>query len=373
MHPSPIHAGSKALVTKLFSPLNLGRGPEMKNRFMLAPLTNLQSHADGKLSDEEYHWLTMRAKGGFGLTMTCAAQVLARGQGFAGQLGAFSDEHIPGLTRLASGISAENSVSILQLHHAGMRAPSALIGQAPHCPSDHAETGAVAMTHAEVEDCIEAFIAAAVRAEKAGFHGVELHGAHGYLICQFLSPEINQREDEFGGSLENRARPLRMMIDGIRARCSADFILGLRLSPERFGLKMGEVLVLAQELMAEGKIDFLDMSLWDCFKLPNDEEFKSRTLISWFTSLNRYQVKLGVAGNIRTPADVQRVMAEGVDWIMLGRAAIIHHDFPLKMQANPGFVPLENPVSKAHLSAEGVSANFLNYLGSWKGFVAGTG
>ncbi|MCB1644847.1 MAG: NADH:flavin oxidoreductase [Pseudomonadales bacterium] len=354
----------------LFSPLHLGRGPEMKNRFMLAPLTNTQSHADGTLSDEEYHWLTMRAKGGFGLTMTCAAHVQARGQGFPGQLGIFSDDHLPGLTRLAAGINAENSVSIVQLHHAGNRSPAELIGQAPHCPSDDEETGAVGMTHAEVLDAIEAFIEGAVRAEKAGFHGVELHGAHGYLICQFLSSEINQREDEFGGSLENRARPLRMMIDGIRERCGKDFILGLRLSPERFGMDLGEIRDLAQSLMTEGKIDFLDMSLWDCFKLPNDERFQDRPLIGWFTDLNRHNVKLGVAGKIRTPAEAESVMAEGVDWIMLGRAAIIHHDFPLQMQANPDFQPLPNPVSRVHLAAEGLSEHFITYMGNWKGFVA---
>lgn len=357
-------------MTKLFSTLNLGRGPVMKNRFMLAPLTNLQSHADGKLSDEEYHWLTLRARGGFGLTMTCAACVQSRGQGFPGQLGIYADDHLPGLTRLATGIKAETSVAIAQLHHAGMRSPKDLIGQAPHCPSDNVETGAVAMTHAEVLESIEAFIAAAVRAERAGFDGVELHGAHGYLICQFLSGEINQRDDEFGGSLENRARVLRMMIDGVRERCGADFILGVRLSPERFGLRMAEILELAQALMTEGKIDFLDMSLWDCFKEPNEDAFKSRSLIHWFTELERHDVRLGVAGSIRTPADAEKVMAAGVDWVMLGRAAIIHHDFPLQMQANPGFVPLANPVSKAHLTAEGVSTNFLNYLSSWKGFVA---
>ena len=79
----------------------LPRGPTMKNRFMLAPLTNMQSHADGALSDEENHWLVKRAEGGFGLTMTAAAHVLPAGQGFKGQLGIFSDEHLPGLTRLA--------------------------------------------------------------------------------------------------------------------------------------------------------------------------------------------------------------------------------------------------------------------------------
>ena len=88
-------------MTTLLDPMSFPRGPGMKNRFMLAPLTNSQSHPDGVLSDEEYRWLTMRAQGGFGLTMTCAAHVQAIGQGFPGQLGVFGDEHLEGLTRLA--------------------------------------------------------------------------------------------------------------------------------------------------------------------------------------------------------------------------------------------------------------------------------
>lgn len=84
--------------TSLFQPLTFVHGPSMKNRLMLAPLTNLQSHVDGTLSDDEYHWLTLRAKGGFGLTMTCATHVQQVGQGFPGQLGIWSDDHLPGLT-----------------------------------------------------------------------------------------------------------------------------------------------------------------------------------------------------------------------------------------------------------------------------------
>ena len=91
-------------VTDLFEPLTLAHGPALKNRFMLAPLTNLQSHPDGTLSDDEFKWLTYRAKGGFALTMTCAAHVQRVGQGFPGQLGVFGDEHLPGLTRLAAAI-----------------------------------------------------------------------------------------------------------------------------------------------------------------------------------------------------------------------------------------------------------------------------
>src|SRR5262249_49468844 len=166
-------------MTALTAPLSFAHGPAMKNRFMLAPLTNLQSHPDGVLSDDEFHWLTMRAKGGFGLTMTCAAHVQAAGQGFPGQLGIFGDQHVAGLSGLAAEIKAQGSVAIAQLHHAGMRSPADLIGRPPMCPSDNAETGAVAMTPGEVEQLTEDFIAAAVRADRAGFDGVELHGAHG--------------------------------------------------------------------------------------------------------------------------------------------------------------------------------------------------
>ncbi|MBT3736905.1 MAG: NADH:flavin oxidoreductase, partial [Gammaproteobacteria bacterium] len=123
-------------MSKLFEPIDFIRGPKMKNRFMLAPLTNSQSHDDGKLSEEEYHWLTMRAKGGFGLTMTCAAHVQAVGQGFPGQLGVFDDDHLPGLSRLAAEIKANDSVSICQVHHAGMRSPADIVGT-PVCPSDN--------------------------------------------------------------------------------------------------------------------------------------------------------------------------------------------------------------------------------------------
>ena len=125
--------------------------------------------------------------------MTCAAHVQAAGQGFPGQLGIFSDHHLEGLSRLAEGIKEHDSVSLVQLHHAGMRSPTDLIGEPPLCPSDNEEYGARAMTTEEVEQLGEDFITAAERAEKAGFEGVEIHGAHGYILAQFLSGSINQR------------------------------------------------------------------------------------------------------------------------------------------------------------------------------------
>jgi len=357
-------------MSKLFDPLSFSHGPAMKNRFMLAPLTNQQSHENGILSDAEYRWLTMRAEGGFGLTMTCAAHVQAIGQGFSGQLGVFSEAHNEGLTRLAKGIIDNGSIAICQLYHGGMRAPSTLIGQAPVCPSADEETGSRALTTQEVEQLIEDFISAALRAETAGFHGVELHGAHGYLLCQFLSTQTNKRTDLYGGSLENRSRILFDILNGIREKCGEDFMVGVRLSPERFGMKLTEAIAIAQRLINEAQTDFLDLSLWDVFKEPMEEAFQGRSLLSYFTELDRKQVRLGVAGKICTPADAEAMMTAGVDWVMLGRAAILHHDFPLRYQQDPAFSPIKIPVARQHLVTEGLSDNFIAYMGNWKGFVA---
>ena len=320
-------------------------------------------------ADEDLR-LTLRAAGGFGLTMTCASHVQAGGQGFPGQLGCYSDEHLAGLARLARGIRAEHSLAVVQLHHAGMRSPAEVIGGQPVCPSDHAETGARALAPAEVEQLIENFVSAACRVEKAGFDGVEIHGAHGYIISQFLSPGINHRNDRYGGSLENRSRVLFEIIEGIRRRCSSRFMLGVRLSPERFDLRLGEILEVAQRLLAEGQIDFLDMSLWDSFKAPDDASFKSKPLLDWFTALDRGAIRLGCAGMIRTPTDAQRCLDAGVDFVLLGRAAILHHDFPLRTHAYADFEIVKLPVSRDYLRSQGLGEPFVDYMTRWNGFVS---
>jgi 2,4-dienoyl-CoA reductase-like NADH-dependent reductase (Old Yellow Enzyme family) len=357
-------------MTDLLEPLGFARGPAMKNRFMLAPLTNGQSHADGVMSDDEFNFLTYRAKGGFGLVMTCASHVQRVGQGFAGQLGIFSDDHLPGLTRLAAAIRAEGAVASAQLHHAGIRSPSALIGETPRGPSEDAETGARALTGEEVEELIEDFVAAAVRAQKAGFDGVELHGAHGYILCAFLSPETNRRADRYGGSPENRARILFEIIAGVRARTRPDFQLGLRLSPERFGLVFREQQELAAKLLATGDLDFLDMSLWDVFKAPIDPEFASRPLIDWFAELPRGATRLGVAGKLLSAEACRRALQHGADFPILGRAAILHHDFPDRVAADPDFKAIAVPVTRDYLRRERLGAAFIEYMNGWKGFVA---
>lgn len=351
-------------MTALFDPLPLRSGATLKSRFILSPLTNLQSHPDGILSDDEYRWLTMRADGGFALTMTCAASVQESGVGFPGQLGFHDDKHLPGLTRLAARINEAGSHSVAQLHHGGLRSL-----KNPKAPSADEKLKAEAMTLDEIRASRDHFIAAAQRAERAGFRGVELHGAHGYLICSFLSPELNRRDDAYGGDAERRARFLLECIDGIRAATRRDFSLGVRFSPERWGIDTLEIRDLAQRLMREAKIDYIDMSLWDVRKAPNDEKLQGRTLASYFTELDRGETRLGAAGKIMSAQDARDVLAMGFDFPVLGRAAILHHDFPKRVAANPDFAAIATPVSEAYLRAEGLGPAFVNYMRTWKGFV----
>ncbi len=352
----------------LFAPLVMVRGPALANRVVLAPLTNQQSFPDGRLSDDEYRWLTMRAEGGFGLTFTCAAHVQANGQAFPGQLGVFSDAHLEGLRRLARGIRDRGSVSSLQLHHGGIRALPEIVGT-PVGPSDNEETKARGLTLDEVEQVREDFIAGARRAEAAGFDGVEVHGAHGYLLTQFLSPEFNMRTDRYGGSLENRARLIHEIIDGIRAQCRPDFQVGLRLSPERFGLRLLEVRDVAAEAMRKGQIDYLDMSLWNAFGQPNEESLRGKSLMSYFTELPRGDVRLGAAGKIRSAQDAMRALELGCDFVLIGRAAILRHDFPMRVRKDPRYTTPVGPVSREYLASEGLGPAFVDYMGTWKGFV----
>ena len=354
----------------LFDPLPLSRGPALRNRFALAPLTNLQSHDDGTLSGDEFRWLTLRAQGGFGLVSTCAAHVQARGRGFRGQLGIFADFHLEGLSRLATAIKSAGSVAVVQLHHAGRRSPHELIEGLPAAPSDDSETGARALSPGEVEQLAEDFVAAALRAERAGFDGVELHGAHGYVICQFLSPQFNRREDRYGGTPENRARLLLDIVAGVRARCRPGFIVGVRLSPERFGLELAEIRALAQRLMQAGLIEYLDLSLWDVNKEAEEEAHRGRSLLSHFTGLERGQVRLGAAGKINSGPAAARALATGLDFVIIGRAAILHHDFPQRVRADPSFMPVQTPVSADYLRSEGLGEAFIGYMRTWEAFVS---
>lgn len=350
-------------------PIIFPGGISAKNRFMLAPMTNQQSNEDGSLSEDEFNWLVKRAEGGFGMVMTCASHVQQIGKGFSGQLGIFSDTLNEGHRRLTKAIKSHGSQALIQLHHAGMRSPEKLIGESPICPSDNEEFGARAMHLEEVHQLRDDFVTAAKRAQQCGYDGVEVHGAHGYIISQFISAEINRRQDEYGGSLVNRSRLLYEIVQGIRKQCGEGFLLGVRLSPERFGMDLEEIETICLRLANDYHIDFLDISVWDYKKLPEDKRYQNQHLLNHFTELDIKNVKLTVAGKIRNAEDVQNVLNEGVDFVTIGRSAILHHNFPELVSGDDEFIPTKPPVSRDYLRNEGLGEAFIDYMTRWKGFV----
>lgn len=350
-----------------FDPLKLRNGVTWKNRLALAPLTNKQSGDDGVLTEDETRWLEARAEGGFGMVMTAAAYVQPDGKAFERQLGIADARHDEGLRALAARLRAAGAASAVQLQHGGGKCSAEVSGLQPVAPSEG--RGARAMSGAEVEALQQNFIDAALRAQRAGFDGVEVHGAHGYLLTQFLSPQQNQRSDRWGGSYDNRTRLVRDIVSGIRQACGAGFTLGLRISPERYGIPLDEAQRFATEMMTGGEIDYLDVSLWDYAKRPEGAD--SGRLIDAFMDLPRGDCALGVAGKIYSGEDVDACFAAGADFLLPGRAGILHADFPAALARDPAFRMAGLPVSRDHLRAQALGEAFVDYMATWDGFVRG--
>lgn len=357
-------------MTDLFSPLELRKNVTVRNRIWLAPLTNMQSHADGTLSEDELHFLAKRADGGFGLVETCATHVAQDGKAWPGELGVHDDAMLPGLTRLASRIHQGGALLSAQLFHGGLRADPAVSGLERWSASAHTEpdTACRAGTEADIHRAIEAFAAAARRCATAGFDSVELHGAHGYLLSQFLSTVYNQRTDAWGGSLENRARLIRETVRAVR-RAAPSLVLAVRLSPEDFGqakgLDLDETLEVARMLADDG-MDILHLSLWR--SALNTQKRPDAHAVPLFRAAVPSHVRIVVAGAIWTREEAETQLALGADAVALGRAAIANHDWPERIRN--GAAINRAPVPPETLRGEGLSDGFVNYMRKWKTFVA---
>lgn len=351
----------------LFEPLVFRTGLRAKNRLVLAPMTNKQSHDDGSLGEDERRWLYSRASAGFGIIETCAAHVALDGQGWQGELGIFDDRLLPGLTSLAAGLKERGAVSFVQIFHGGLRADAAVSGLPAWSASEG--QGARAATEEDITRVSEQFVEAAVRAQKAGFDGVEIHGAHGYLFGQFLSALDNQRTDRWGGSLENRARLLRDVTRAVRERVGPSFTVGVRLSPEDFGqsrgLDLDENLTLAGWLAEDG-IDFLHLSLWRA--QLNTRKRPDEHAIPAFRAVLPDDVKILVAGSVWTRGEADDLLARGADGIALGRSAVVNRDWPT-LARDHAWVPVKPPVTIAHLVENDLNPTFAAYMGNWKGFL----
>lgn len=250
-------------------------GPlETKNRIAFTSMGNAMANTDGSVSDKDIQFYGARAKGGVGLIFTeCTIVDGQRGVGNGKQIAVYDDKFISGLKALADEIHKYDSKIIVQVYHPGRQGISAMNGNLPMQTASAIECQAVhqpveAMSIEEIQALVVKFADASQRLQAAGIDGVEVHGAHGYLINQFLSPYTNKREDQYGGSLANRMRLLEEIILAIRERCGKDFPIIVRLSVDEFletiglenqGLHLEESKQIAKRLEELG-IDALDIS-----------------------------------------------------------------------------------------------------------------
>lgn len=257
---------------RILQPFTLPNGTELKNRLLMAPMTTCTGYFDGTVTSELVEYYRARA-GSIGTIIVECCFIDDYGLAFPGAIGIDNDEKIAGLAKIAEAIKAEGSKAILQIYHGGrMVDPQLIGGRQPVAPSAIAapREGAAmprALSGEEVEGMIAKFGDGVRRAILAGFDGVEIHGANTYLIQQFYSPNSNQRDDEWGGSRDNRARfPLAVLdITHKMARQYADdaFIIGYRFSPEEMevpGIRFDDTMYLLEKLAARG-VDYLHFSV----------------------------------------------------------------------------------------------------------------
>ncbi|MBE6477295.1 MAG: FAD-dependent oxidoreductase [Propionibacteriaceae bacterium] len=225
------------MLANLFSSYEL-KGKTLRNRTVVAPMVMNLCNSDGTCTERFIAYHEAKAQGGFGMIITEDFAVMPHAKGFVGVPGLWADSQVEGFKEFTDRIHRLGAVVVAQIYHCGRQTTEAISGEQPWAPSANpcplSWEIPHEMTTEEIDEVTEAFGDCARRAEAAGFDGVELHGAHGYLLAEFTSPYSNQRTDEYGGGLENRVRFAEEVIRNVRAKVSPEFIVGYRISGDEY-------------------------------------------------------------------------------------------------------------------------------------------
>jgi len=246
---------------KLFTPYQV-KNLTLKNRIVMAPMCMYSvEKEDGKVTDWHHTHYESRAIGQVGLVILEATAVTSQGRISPNDLGIWSDEHIEGLQELVKRINRHGAKAGIQIAHAGRKAelPEEIIAPSALAFNERYKQPKE-MTKEDIKNTIEAFRLAAERAKKAGFEVIEIHAAHGYLINQFLSPLTNKREDEYGGTQENRYRFLREVIDAVKTVWEGPlFVRVSACDYNEEGLTIDDYITIAKSMKEQG-VDLIDVS-----------------------------------------------------------------------------------------------------------------
>jgi 2,4-dienoyl-CoA reductase-like NADH-dependent reductase (Old Yellow Enzyme family)/thioredoxin reductase len=324
---------------KLFEPGCIG-SMEVKNRLVMPPMATSLALKDGTVTDRQIDYYEERAKGGAGLVIveiTCVDSPV--GKGNVRQIAIDDDRFIPGLTRLAEAIKRHGARVAIQLHHAGRQTSARWTGYQPVAPSSIPMPGGEQpreLTLEEIATLVTRFGEAAERAKRAGFDGVEIHGAHCYLICQFLSPLSNHRQDAYGGSIENRARFLLEVIAAIRKKVGREYPVWCRLSAVEIGAEGGVTLEDTQVVakMAEkAGVDAIHVSAHTVTPARRPPMAQPPCAFVPFAEGIKKVVSIPVIAVSRIPPELgEEVIREGkADFIAIGRPLLADPQLPQKV------------------------------------------
>jgi 2,4-dienoyl-CoA reductase (NADPH2) len=340
---SAVGAGFEAL----FTPMTLGtRG--VRNRIVLAPMSVCYGDADGTVTEQEIEHYARRAQGGAGVVITENFAVNAAGRQMPLQTLASDEQHLPGLRRLAAGIPGHGALAMVQLVHAGRYAgpweeyetrrrlaPSAV----PFELTPGRMVTPQEITAEEIDETITAFVSAAQLCERAGFDGVDVHAAQGFLISGFLSPRTNRRTDEWGGSFTRRTRLAVEVVRRIVASTGQDFVVGVHLLSDELadgGWALDDAVRLAPLLEAEGAAFlFAIPATFETMRLPGNAGLLNRrgyALADTAALARSVRIPVVANGSLGDPRDAAHVLeTDQASAVGLARPLFVDPDWPRKV------------------------------------------
>jgi 2,4-dienoyl-CoA reductase-like NADH-dependent reductase (Old Yellow Enzyme family) len=374
----------------IWSPLRFNCGREIANRFVIAPMTTDASHEDGTAAEDEIEFVRRRSASGFGATISSATYVKQDGRSWQG-IGAAHDGHLSSLRQLAEAMRVAGGLAILQIYDGGriakpeligeqfLRAPSAVASLRPGAKTPRA------MTADEVEGLIASFRDAASLARKAGFDGVEIHGANHYAVHQFFSPRANHRTDKWGGTLSKRMNFPLAVAQAVRGALGPELIAGFRVTPfeaESDGYTLEDAKQLCNEL-ARLNLDYISVSLDDYrnsrpmreTRVYNGPVEKSHAPAeSPITAIARVvagRSAIMASGGIKTCMDAEGAIDLGADLVAVGRAVVVDPEWLPKVRSRSEASILSGLPKDEHEIAKALSIppRMVEYLLSRPGWI----
>ena len=328
---------------KLFETVTLPNGVELKNRFVLAPLTHISSNDDGTISDVEIPYIEKRSKD-VGLAINAASNVNDIGKAFPGQPSVAHDSDIEGLKRLAQAMKKNGAKALVQIHHGGAQALANLtpngdvVAPSPITLKSFGqqhEHDAREITPKEIEHTIKDFGEATRRVIEAGFDGVEIHGANHYLIHQFVSPYYNRRNDEWSDHMKFPTAVIDEVLKAKSEYASDDFIVGYRLSPEEAespGISM-EITEQLINTITEKSIDYVHISLGDIHSTTREGKYAGQERLKLIHQWVDGRIPVIGVGSVFTADDaLDAIESTGVELVALGREILLDYNFISKIQ-----------------------------------------